>query len=102
MLAARHHIRERRMGDFLAFRKFITPVFIAIIFWVGVAGIVILGLLNFVQYVTVGTASFVMIGVAWLFLGIPILVVIWRVFCEVAVVFFRILDRLDSIDRKAR
>ena len=39
---------------------------------------------------------------ALLFLGIPILTVIWRVFCEIAVVFFRILDRLDSLDRKAR
>lgn len=90
------------MGDFLAFRKFITPVFIAIIFWVGVAGIVVVGLLNFVQYVTIGSAGAVLFGVAWLFLGIPVLVVVWRVFCEVAVVFFRILDRLDSIDRKAR
>lgn len=90
------------MGDFLAFRKFITPVFIQIIFWVGVAGIVIVGLLNFVQYVMIGTAGAVLFAVAWLFLGIPILTVIWRVFCEIAVVFFRILDRLDSLDRKAR
>ncbi len=87
------------MGDFLAFRKFMTPVFIQIIFWIGVAAIIILSFVALISGVSGGGA---LQGVLFFFIGMPIMLVLWRVYCEILMVFFRMLDRLESIDSKTR
>ena len=38
--------KSENMGDFLKFRKMITPVIIQILFWIGAAGMVIAGLVT--------------------------------------------------------
>jgi hypothetical protein len=88
------------MGDFLAFRKFMTPVFIQIIFWIGVAGIVIFGFVSLIAGLT--SPGQALGGVLGFFIGMPIGLVLWRVYCEILMVFFRMLSRLESIDSKTR
>ncbi|ANB02666.1 DUF4282 domain-containing protein [Ectothiorhodospira sp. BSL-9] len=77
------------MNDYLLFRKMITPPFIHIIFWIGLAAIVI-GALG-----TMFGQSFFG-GLMMLVLG----VVFWRVGCELMLVLFSIHDRLTEIARK--
>ena len=73
------------MNDFLAFRKMITPVIIQILFWIGVVGCVISGL--------VAIASGQVGGVIILLLG-PVFV---RIYCELLIVVFRMFDALQEI-----
>lgn len=86
------------MGDFLAFRKMITPIFIQIIFWVGVVCIVI-GSIIIMASPTVSYYGYnsgggnVIGGLISLIFG-PLF---WRVFCETLILFFRINDTLTDI-----
>jgi hypothetical protein len=79
------------MGEYLTFEKMIAPVVIQILFWVGVVGIVLSGLF------TLFSASFIS-GLLMIIIG-PIVV---RVYCEVLLVFFRILDNLREININTR
>ncbi len=83
------------MGEFLTFRKMVTPIFIQLLFWLGVLG-------------AIGTGIFMMtlgdnliLGVAVLFLG-PIAV---RIYAELLIVIFRIqssLNELVKLQKEAR
>ena len=78
------------MGDFLSFRKMITPVIIQIIFWIGVATAIIGGIVVLVAADEAGTR---VLGLLYLILG-PLY---WRVFCEVVILFFRMNETLTDI-----
>ena len=80
------------MSDFFAFRTMITPVIIQIIFWLGVALCIIVGL----GYIFVGSRygdGGPIWGVLVIIFG-PILV---RIYCEILIVFFRINETLTEI-----
>jgi len=78
------------MGDFLTFRKFITPVVIQIIFWIGVVVCVIMGIVAMAQQ---GGLGGVLGGLGMIILG-PIMV---RIYCELLILMFRINDNLVDI-----
>ncbi|MBS3819923.1 DUF4282 domain-containing protein [bacterium] len=78
------------MRDFLTFRKFITPVIIQIIFWIGVVGSVIGG---FVAMIQQGGIGGVFLGLVIIILG-PIMI---RIYCEILILIFRINDSLVDI-----
>ncbi len=86
------------MQEYLAFRKMLTPVAIQIIFWIGVAACIILALVMIVSGASapVGGGGQVLSGILTLLLG-PIAVRIW---CELLIVVFRILDVLNEIQGK--
>lgn len=87
------------MQDFLAFRKFITPVFIQIIFWIGAGACMLLGLVSMIAGASsYGGGQAVLGGLVLIVLG-PLGV---RVYCEVMIVLFRILDRLGEISERHR
>jgi hypothetical protein len=71
------------MGEYLTFEKMIAPVVIQILFWIGL--------------ITLFTVSFIS-GLVIIILG-PIGV---RIYCEVLLVFFRILDNLREINANTR
>ena len=77
------------MNEYLTFDKFITPIFIQIIFWLGIAGIVILSLMAIVN----GAA---LQGLLMLILG-PL---IWRMYTELLLVIFKINDNLSAIRKR--
>ncbi len=83
------------MEDFLKFRKMITPIIIQVLFWVGVAGSVIGGLVaigtSFGRYGS-GAAGFLG-GLLMLVLG-PVFV---RIYCELLILLFRIHETLNEI-----
>ncbi len=83
--------------DFLLFRKMITPVIIEIFFWIGSIIIVILGIsyiyFNSEKYFGYYESIQVLIGWTIILVG-PIL---WRVLCELMILFFRIYETLNDI-----
>ena len=76
------------MNDFLSFRKFITPLFIQIIFWLFVIMVVIAGLISMFQGGAAIFSGLIMIIVGPLFV---------RMYCELLILFFRIYDELVAI-----
>ena len=81
------------MEDFVKFRKFITPVIIQILFWVGIAVVIVVGLVGIASGISRGNAGAIFSALLTLVLG-PVLV---RVYCELLIVAFRILDVLVDI-----
>lgn len=75
------------MQDLLSFDKMITPVFIHVIYWTGIATVVLAGL-----SVVVGGGS-VLKGLLAMVVGL----IVVRVGCEVLLVLFRIHDHLAAI-----
>ena len=73
-------------GDFLSFRKMITPVIIQVVFWLGVVGCVLMGL----GAVVGGRGLY---GLALIVVG-PIAV---RIECELLILLFRMHDALQDI-----
>jgi hypothetical protein len=81
-------------GEFLAFRKMITPVIIQIVFWVGVVICIISGLVAIAAAMTpYGSGYTVIIGLLYIFIG-PLLV---RIYCELLILFFRMNESLTEI-----
>lgn len=76
------------MNEFLAFRKFITPLFIQVIFWIGVAVIVIASIVVMSQ-----GGVMILAGL----LALPIWLLFFRIYCELLILLFRIYDELVMI-----
>jgi hypothetical protein len=81
------------MKDFWAFRTMVTPVIIQIIFWIGIAVCLAVGLGFIGSAVTLGYKTNLYKGLAVLLLG-PLGV---RVYCEILIIFFRINETLTEI-----
>ena len=83
------------MNEYLSFRKMITPAIIQILFWIGVVICVISGIAGIAAdaFADIGGGKMVFLGFLMLILG-PIFV---RVYCELIIVMFRILDVLKDI-----
>lgn len=82
------------MKDFLTFRKMITPMVIQIIFWIGVAVCIVMGLVGIISGAIMrGGAGAVLMGLFTLFIG-PLLV---RIYCELLIIFFRMNETLTEI-----
>ena len=84
------------MDDFLKFRKMITPAIIQILFWVGVAGSVIAGL------VIMGTSFNSYYGGVGVFLSGLLMTLVFgpvvvRIYCELLILFFRMNETLTDI-----
>ncbi|HUU62703.1 MAG TPA: DUF4282 domain-containing protein [Dehalococcoidia bacterium] len=84
------------MGDFLTFRRMITTIIIQIVFWLGLIGIIGWGVFIIID----ANDSYygwewegVVAGVLTLILG-PI---IWRVYCEILILLFRMNETLTDI-----
>ncbi|MCK4394827.1 DUF4282 domain-containing protein [Candidatus Bipolaricaulota bacterium] len=89
------------MKDFLNFKTMITPAVIQVLFWIGVVGCIVLGIMLIVEANSPGMESppLAILGVLVMFLG-PLFV---RVGCEMTMVFFSINDHIaiirDDIER---
>lgn len=76
------------MNEYLTFRKMITPTIIQILFWLGIAAIVISALVTMFS----GQGGFLQ-GLLLLVFG----VIGWRVYCELIIVFFQMNRSLKEI-----
>ncbi|OWZ84672.1 DUF4282 domain-containing protein [Natranaerobius trueperi] len=86
------------LREFVSFNKMITPTIIKIIFWIGVAVSIFIGLSSIVSGMA---AQFG--GGFQVFFGLIILVVgplTSRVYCELLIVIFKMHESLNNIDNK--
>jgi hypothetical protein len=84
------------MNDFLSFRRMITPIIIQIIFWIGVIGVVIGGIV--VIATAHDEAGQIVYGIFLMILG-PLWVRIW---CELLILFFRMNETLTEIKNNTK
>jgi len=80
------------MNEYLTFKKMITPVVIQVVFWLGVIGFLIGG----VGTMFAGQAGGFLKGLVVLVFGI----LLWRIWCELVIVFFTMNDSLKQIRDK--
>ena len=83
---------------FLNFDKMVTPLIIRIIYWIGIAGTVLGGLIGVIKGIgsSYGGGMAVISGILTIVLG-PIFVRIW---CELLIVLFEIHKNLVEINKK--
>jgi hypothetical protein len=85
------------MREILGFRRFTTPLVIAILFWLGLISIVIAGFV--IVFFPEGNEPSVSLGtrigiaIAWIFFAS----LFWRVLCEMPMVLFRSCEALAEI-----
>lgn len=85
------------MKDFFNFQKMITPVIIKLLFWLGILGCIIAGILQIVIGIMEGfDRELVFMGIGYIVLG-PIVV---RIYCELLIVLFSINDTLTDIRKQ--
>lgn len=70
--------------EFITFRKFITPMVMPVVFWLGVGIAVITGFITLVEGAVVGSAGLIFRGIITIFLG-PLFV---RILCELVLALF--------------
>lgn len=96
------------MGDFLAFRRMISPMIIQVLFWIGVGGSVIVGLISLgsgaVLYLrqlgNPNDAGFISAGTVAMFYGLIVLVfgpLVTRICCELPILLFRMNETLTDV-----
>lgn len=89
--------------DYLVFRRMVTPAIITVVFYLG-AGLILLsglvyGIISLIAlFGSRGTALVGLLGLLVAALSTIICVVMWRVFCEVLISIFRILDNVREIN----
>jgi hypothetical protein len=80
------------MYDFLSFEKFITPSIIRIVYIIGLV-LIVLGTLIKIFAAYTGFISGLIVPIILMFLfGL-----LWRVYCEIVLVFFDMRDKLAAI-----
>ena len=86
--------------DFISFDKMLTPIIVQVIFWIGVAISILLGLGMIVKGFasSFGGGILVFMGLVYLVVG-PILT---RVYCELLIIVFKIHDNLVDIRNSLR
>ena len=86
---------SEKVGDFIKFRKMITPAIIQVLFWVGAVVSVLTGLvtmaLSFRQY---GGGAAAFLGGFFIIILGPVFV---RIYCELLILFFRMNETLTEI-----
>lgn len=90
------------IGEFLNFKRMITPSIVKLLFWLGEGLLVLYGLGSVISAVVMMTARHgdVVSGLIFLVVG-PVSTVLfmlmWRVMCESALLYFQMFDRLGEI-----
>jgi hypothetical protein len=99
--------RKGSFGDYLVFRRMVTPVIIVAVFYFGVVLIVLGGVVNacvgiFGGFGGRGSVVYGLAMMAIAFFSTIFSLVMWRVFCEVLIAMFRILDNVREINEQMK
>ena len=87
------------MSDFLSFDTFITPKIIRIVF---VLGLLLLALATLVRVLVGIWELSLLYGVILPLIGACIFGLLWRIYCELILVFFDMRDRLADLAARPR
>ncbi len=96
------------MKDYLTFRKMILPILIQIIFWLGVIGCVVFGVITMIGGLIAmaeGSSGALMAGFLTVLSGLATILLgplVVRIYAELLIIFFRINDTLTDIKNLLR
>ncbi|MFL5341405.1 MAG: DUF4282 domain-containing protein [Gemmataceae bacterium] len=97
--------RPSAVTDYLLFRRMVTPVIITVLFYLGVLLLLLGGLVLFVSGVLQAVHGYTLIGIATILgsiVGGIVELILWRIFCEVLITLFRILDNVREINEQMK
>jgi hypothetical protein len=83
--------------EYLTFRKMITPMIIQVIFWLGIGGIGLWALFQLIVALMSGEILWILLGFVSALIVLVTGAIVWRIYCELLIVIFRILDTLIEI-----
>lgn len=85
------------MKDFFSFRRMITPYIIMVIFWLAII-VLVLGMVvaSIAVLSTKNNNSILGLCVMWP-IGLPLGVLVIRIYCELLILFFRMNETLTDI-----
>ncbi len=87
--------------DFLAFRRMVTPIIIQVIFWIGVVGVILGGIVGFFSMLITGISQGEATSILGALIGVPLMTIVGlllvRLYTELLIVIFRINDTLTDI-----
>ncbi|WP_245831731.1 DUF4282 domain-containing protein [Oceanobacillus senegalensis] len=86
------------LREFFLFNKMITPTIIKVLFWIGVVGSVIVGIMQFITGLVTpyGGGFVVFVGLLTIVLG-PLFA---RVYCELLILFFKMHETMQEMNEK--
>jgi hypothetical protein len=87
------------MSDFLSFDTFITPKIIRIVF---ALGLLLIALATLVRVVLGIWQLSIISGIILPLIGACIVTLLWRIYCELILVFFDMRDKLADIAARPR
>ena len=85
------------IGDYLFFRKMITPMIIQVIFWLGIAAVAIGSLISLISAFATGSALMIILGLFVSLMMFALGAITVRVYCELVILAFRIFETLTEI-----
>jgi hypothetical protein len=89
--------------DYLLFRRMVTPVIIVIFFYLGVLMLMLGALFGLVSgIVGISQRSYQLgaLSILGAIFGTIVALILWRIFCEVLITLFRILDNVREINER--
>jgi predicted Zn finger-like uncharacterized protein len=85
------------LGEYLTFRKMVVPVIIQAIFWLLVGLIILAALIYVIMAAISGVGMAIIIALAGAIIGVPVYILIIRIYCELLIVVFRMNSTLTDI-----
>jgi hypothetical protein len=82
-----------QLSVFFSFEKLITPSVIKIVYWLGIAVLLVFGVASFFMGLLSGSLGAGLLSLVGSVLGL----LLWRVMCELYIVIFGMFDRLGQI-----
>ena len=87
------------MSDFLSFDTFITPRIIRVVF---ALGLLLIGLATLVRVLFGIWSLSIFSGVILPLIAMCVVALLWRIYCELILVFFDMRDKLKDIAERPR
>jgi hypothetical protein len=85
--------------DLLMFRRMIAPTIIMIVFWLGVIFVCLGGLGNLIFGVMSGRGMIIVTALFSTLIGIPVGILVIRLYCELLILLFRMNETLTDIKK---
>ena len=82
-----------QLSDFFSFERLITPSVIKIVYWLGIAVLLVFGVASFFMGLLSGSLGAGLLSLVGSVLGL----LLWRVMCGLYIVIFGMFDRLGQI-----
>jgi hypothetical protein len=81
------------ISDFTSFEKLIAPTIVKIVYWIGIAFIIIGALFGFFAAIAGNEATTALVTLV----ATPFMLLGWRLICELYIVVFGMYERLGAI-----